>query len=333
MSHPAAPTPVADGVYRLDTGLNRTNHTAVYLLVDHDELAFVDCGAANSVPGLLHALSALGKTPAQVRYILPTHVHLDHAGGAGALLAACPQAELVIHPRGRDHLVDPSRLQQGATAVYGEAGFREIYGALTPAPAARTHSADEATPLSLGQRQLHFLDTPGHANHHGCLFDAHSGSLFTGDTFGLSYREFDRADGSPYILATTTPVAFDPERWRDSLRRMMALDPARVCLTHFGALENPQTHLAQLQASLDTHVDLALRAEAEVAPAQRPDWLREQLDAQLTTQAARHSGLAPARCRQLLALDIELNAQGLEVWLRRRAKARDSAGSSPQPRH
>ena len=309
-----------DHSHLIDTGLYRPRHAACYLIEDAGELAIVDTGTQYSLPRILDTIRGLGAAPEQVRYVIPTHVHLDHAGGAGQLMQACPQATLVVHPRGQPHMVDPGKLQAGATAVYGEKAFARDFGTLLPIDETRTIAADDRQRFSLGKRELTFLHTPGHANHHGCIFDHASGYLYTGDTFGLGYTEF-REHGAPLLVATTTPVAFDPDAWFDSLKRMMALNPQACCLTHFGRIANPAAHVDMLRASIQAHVDIAL-AEERREEEGREARLLAAVEALLVAAGTRHSGLDVATVREIFASDIELNAQGLRVWLTRRAKKR-----------
>jgi glyoxylase-like metal-dependent hydrolase (beta-lactamase superfamily II) len=311
---------VAPGIWCIDTGLYRPGHTACYLIEDRGELAFVDTGSSNNVPGLLAVLDSLGFAPEQVRYVMPTHVHLDHAGGAGALMAACPDATLVTHERGAPHMIDPARLQAGATAVYGEAEFVRQFGELLPVPAERVTAAADDQLFTLGGRRIRFADTPGHANHHGCFLDESAQVWFTGDTFGLSYREFDRG-GRPLLLATTTPVAFDPDAWLASLDRLMAARPAGMCLTHFGRIDHPERVVDALRRNILAHAELAL-AEEPREPQGRESRLTDAVAGLLLGRALDHApDLTRERALALLALDIELNAQGLHIWLKRRAKA------------
>lgn len=312
--------PINDQIWCIDTGLYRAQHTACYLIADAGELAIVDCGSSNNIPALLETLTTLGFRADQVRYVMPTHVHLDHAGGAGALMAACPNATLVTHPKGAPHLIDPSKLQAGATAVYGEEGFEQSFGNLVPVPATRVVAAEDNQHFALGNRLIRFADTPGHANHHGCFLDERSRLWFTGDTFGLSYREFDQA-GKPLLLATTTPVAFDPEAWQTSLDTLMAANPAGLCLTHFGLVRDPEHACAALRANIQAHAQIALEEEA-AGDEGRAKRLRHAVAALLLNAAQAHQPAIPRdTAAKLLALDIDLNAQGLHIWLKRRAKA------------
>jgi glyoxylase-like metal-dependent hydrolase (beta-lactamase superfamily II) len=313
--------PVADGIYCVETGLYRPGLASCYVIRAEDRLAFIDTGTANTVPALLQVVDALGLTPADVAYVIPTHVHLDHAGGAGALMAACPRAKLIVHPKGAAHMIDPAKLTAGATAVYGEAAFARDFGALTPVAPERVIAADDGQLFDLAGRSLMFIDTPGHANHHGCIYDAASGGVFSGDTFGISYREFDTESG-PWLFAPTTPVAFDPDAWQLSLDRIMALAPRAVFLTHYCRIDEPARLVDDLRRSIRDLADIAKREEAS-ADAGRQQRLEQAITRHLIDDARRHGcRLEGARIRELLAVDLALNAQGLEVWLRRRARDR-----------
>lgn len=304
----------------IDTALNRPRHTACYLLHDDGELAFIDTGTRNNVSGLLRLIEALGFSSDQVRWILPTHVHLDHAGGAGTLLNQCKNATLATHSKGLPHMIDPSRLQQGAMAVYGEEMFEKSFGRLIPAPETRCYALEDGEQLELGKRWLSFIDTPGHANHHGCFFDQHTTALYTGDTFGLRYRELDH-EGIPWLMATTTPVAFDPESWMRSLDKMMALQPRRACLTHFGPLEEPMKWQEQLRQSIQDHVEIALEEERSGDKEGRKERLAQALMKKMLSRLEEHNPQQDRKlAEELLRDDIHLNSQGLEVWLIRREK-------------
>lgn len=311
---------LGEGVYCIDTDYQRPGLAACYLIREGDRLGFVDTGTAQALPRLLDAVASLGLTTAQVDYVIPTHVHLDHAGGAGDLMAVCPNARLVAHPNAAPHLIDPSRLTAGATAVYGEEAFARDFGRITPVPEARVMVAEDGTEIDLNGRTLTFIDTPGHANHHGCVLDSRSQGIFTGDTFGIAYKDLDTVQG-PLLFAPTTPVAFDPDAWQRSLDRILALAPRAAYLTHFCRLDDPATHLGTLRESIRDLADLAL-AEESASDDQRLGRLRAAVDAYLLGRARQNACELPdERVRELLAVDIELNAQGLEVWLRRRARA------------
>jgi glyoxylase-like metal-dependent hydrolase (beta-lactamase superfamily II) len=312
-------TPLGDGIYCIETGLYRHGLAACYLIREGDRVAFVDTGTTHTVPRLLAILAELGLSAASVDYVIPTHVHLDHAGGSGELMRHCPNATLVTHPKGTPHLIEPSRLAAGATEVYGAEAFSRDFGTLVPVPAERVVAAEDGHVVDLAGRPLVFVDTPGHANHHGCVWDERSRGFFTGDTFGISYREFDTAAG-PFLFAPTTPVAFDPEAWLQSLDKLMAHAPRAMYLTHYCQVERPERLVGDLRHSIRALADLALAHEGAPA-ADREARLRAAIGDLLAADVRAHGcGLDETRVRKLLEVDTTLNAQGLEVWLRRRAR-------------
>jgi glyoxylase-like metal-dependent hydrolase (beta-lactamase superfamily II) len=310
--------PVQDlgfGISCIDTGLNgRAGAGACYLIREGDAAAFVDTGTCHAVPGLLAVLAQLGVAREQVRYVCPTHVHTDHGGGAGELMRHLPNARLVAHPRAAPHFIDPARIRAGAAAVYGEARFRELFGEIVPVPAERVQIAEDGFELSLAGRPLQFLDTPGHARHHYCVWDALSCGFFAGDTFGLSYREFDTGNG-PYLLPTTTPVQFEPEAWNKTLDRLLGFKPQRMYLTHYGRVQTVEKLAGDLRRGLKGYTEIARRHAADD---DRHAKLVEDLTALALRELRAHGCTLPeSRCREILETDMELNAQGLEVWLSR----------------
>jgi glyoxylase-like metal-dependent hydrolase (beta-lactamase superfamily II) len=306
------------GVFAIDTGFHRDEFDAAYLLVHGGEAAFVDTGTHFALPRLLGALEALGLPRDAVSHVIPTHVHLDHAGGVGSLMAELPRARCLVHPRGARHMVDPSALWNGATAVYGEAAMRRDYDRVVPVPAERVQASEDGMTLMLGGgRRLLFADTPGHAKHHHCIWDEASGGWFTGDTFGLSYAEFDNAAGQAWILPTSTPVQFEPEALEASIRRMLSHDPQCMYLTHYSRV----TEVPRLGALL---LDLlarmaALGHEHRALPAAPRHAALKAGQLALFSASLREHGCRfdDARIAELLAIDLELNAQGMAVWLDR----------------
>ena len=203
---------VAPGVFLVDTGYLWPNLAACYVLRGRDSAAIVETGTFQTVPRLLAALQQLGLDREAVSHVIVTHVHLDHAGGAGALMGVLPRATLVAHPRGARHLVDPAKLWAGTVGVYGEEATLALYGEPVPVPAERVVEAPDGFSLDLGARRLRFLDAPGHAKHHFVVLDEATRGFFTGDSFGLSYRETDGGPNGPFFFISTTPVQFDPAR-------------------------------------------------------------------------------------------------------------------------
>jgi glyoxylase-like metal-dependent hydrolase (beta-lactamase superfamily II) len=302
------------GIAAVDAVYNgRHRHSAIHVMVEDGMAAIIDTGANHSIPFLCQVLRDRGIAPEQVAYVILTHVHLDHAGGAGEAMQRFPAARLVVHPRGARHMIDPARLVAGTVAVYGAETTRTIYGNIVPVAAARVIEAGDGDTLDLNGRKLLFLDTPGHARHHLCLYDETSGGVFSGDTFGISYRELDVA-GRPFIFPATTPVQFEPAALHASIDRLLALKPQAAYLTHFG----PVTGLEQLGADLHRRLDdfVALARQVSGSGAARHRALTAKLEAYLIDQLAAHGcPLGRDEIIALLAPDFELNAQGMEVWL------------------
>ena len=316
---PATPTPLAQplghGVFLIDTLYLRPGLAASHLVVDDGRAAFVDTGAAPAAPRLLAALDEIGIAREQVDYLFLTHVHLDHAGGAGQLMQALPNARAVLHPRGAPHLIDPTRLIAGSIQVYGEALYRQLYGELIPIPAERVIVAEDGQRLQLGRRTFEFVDAPGHARHHHCPVDLDHREIYSGDNFGICYREFD-TDRGPFMLPTTTPVQFEPEVLHATIDRLLAYRPERIFQTHFGPVTDLERLAADLHAALRELVRIA-RAHA-AAPDRRTRIEQEMFD-YFTAKLDEHGYAGDlARRHALIDDDVRLNTAGLEVWLDKR---------------
>lgn len=304
---------VAPGVILVDTGYVTPDRAAAWIVHGKSSAAVIETGHGGAVPRILAALAAHGLSRDDVSHVVVTHVHLDHAGGAGALLRELPRARLVVHPRGARHLVDPSRLAAATMEVYGEEAFRRLYGELVPAPAARVVEAPDGLALDLGDRPLRLLDAPGHSRHHLVVHDVASRGFFTGDAFGLAYAE-TAGPGGPLMFPTTTPSQLDPPAYHRTVERMLAEAPERMYLVHFGMVEGDvAVFAADLRRGLDEH----LRRALAVPPGPgRHRALLSSLEEQVVEEVRRHrSPVDPARAIAVLADDLELNAQGLEVWL------------------
>ncbi len=313
---------MAHGIHTIDTGFVRPHFDAAYLLVENARAAFIDCGTNYAVPNMLKALDAAGLAPAHVDWLILTHVHLDHAGGAGELIAQLPNARVVVHPRGARHMIDPSQLWAGASAVYGEDVMEATYGRLRPIPAERVVEAPDGHVVSLSGRPLLCLDTPGHARHHLSVYDERARVCFTGDTFGLSYRELDTARG-PFILPTTSPVQFDPDALHASINRLIALQPLAMYLTHFDRVEGVDKLADDLHAQIDAMVSIARSsADASTDAAQRHEAMKAALTELYLSRAQAHGWSGDrAQLLESLGMDVELNAQGLGIWLDQQRRA------------
>lgn len=306
-----------NGIVAFDAGYVRPLLAAIHMVVEKERVAFIDTGSRDALPNALAALERLGLTASAVDYVILTHIHLDHAGGAGAMMANFPNARLVVHPRGARHMAEPSKLIAGVTAVYGAEYVGRVYGDIPPIPAERIIEAPDGHLVSLAGRSLLCLDTPGHAKHHICIVDQATSGIFTGDMFGLSYRELD-VDGRPFIFPTTTPTQFDPIAMRASVERLLALQPEAVYLTHYSRLLDVSARGAELLRHLDRLVAIG---EAEAAAGDdRHGRIKAAMAEYLMTEIRAHGCTLPeARLQEIWETDLELNAQGLVVWLDSRA--------------
>jgi glyoxylase-like metal-dependent hydrolase (beta-lactamase superfamily II) len=307
---------VAEGVIAIDTEFMRPRMDASHLIVENGHAAFVDTGTFFSVPNLLGALAAQDLDVDAVDYILLTHVHLDHAGGVGRLAAALPRARVLVHPRGVSHIVDPSILAAATQAVYGEARFAQEYGEVTGVPAERIDAVEDGRRIQMGRRTLELVYTPGHALHHLCIVDRDTAEVFTGDAFGVSYRELDTAAGE-FIFPTTSPSQFDPQQLHASIDRILEYKPKAAYLTHYSRVR----HVDELALDLHSDIDVFVRIARTVADA--PDkvermtpMLFDHLSARLATRGFMGDA---AEQHAVLDGDIALNAAGLAIWLARRS--------------
>jgi len=298
----------------IETHYQRPGLACCYLLQAGDTAALIDTGTSYTTPYILNLLKRRGIARDKVRYIIPTHVHLDHAGGTGQLMAALPEAELVVHPFGARHLINPEKLQAGTIAVYGEDEFKREYGELMPVAADRVIEASDGLTIDLNGRSLICLDTPGHARHHICIWDEQSQGFFTGDTFGIAYPELE-TDKGPFMLLPSTPVQFDPDTWHRTLARLLGWQPKRMYLTHYGEVQQPQALVETLHREVDAYVQIAQASHSDERPRDR---LEEGLWEHCLQRLATHGcKLSRGEIKRLLEMDIGLCAQGLEVWLQR----------------
>jgi glyoxylase-like metal-dependent hydrolase (beta-lactamase superfamily II) len=302
------------GITAVDAEYLYPGHAAAHIIVDGGRAAFVDVGTNNSVPYLLAALAQLGVSRDAVDYVLLTHVHLDHAGGAGRLMGELPHAQAVLHPRGAPHMIDPSRLIAGSRAVYGEERFARLYGELVPIPPARVHVVKDGERITLGERELTFLHTRGHAEHHYVVVDEAHASIFTGDTFGISYGALQTPRGA-FITPSTVPTQFDPEQHLASIDRMLAYQPESMYLMHFSRVTGVPRLGEMLKAQIREFVRFT-RAHAEDADPS-PGIRTAMLAHWVGLLRLQGSTLPAAQIEQALLGDLELNTQGLIAWLER----------------
>jgi glyoxylase-like metal-dependent hydrolase (beta-lactamase superfamily II) len=309
-------------VVTIDCGYVQPRFAAAYLLIEGGEVAFVDNNTAHSVPRLMEALAREGRGPDAVRYLIVTHVHLDHAGGTSRLAQECRQAAVLAHPRAAAHLIDPARLVASARAVYGEETFTKLYGTIDPIPAERVRAMEDGSSVRLGGTELRFLHTRGHANHHFVVLDAAGRNVFTGDAFGLQYPDLQKG-ARRFILPSTSPTDFDPVLAEEAVERIVATGAERAYPTHFGEVRELRQAADELIHHLEFSRDLLSRAErGPVADADLPAFCRRELDRHYHEYAATHGLVFGPADWRLLGMDLQLNADGIaHVARKRRARA------------
>ncbi len=298
-------------IVTIDCQYRGPQRAASYLILEGREAAFCDVNTVHAQPLLLEALANHGLGPDNVRYLLITHAHLDHAAGAGALLARCPNAMLLCHPVAARHLINPARLEASARKVYGDETFDRLYGRLDPIPAERVSAVEDGATLDFGGRTFTFLHTPGHARHHMCIHDSRANAVFTGDTFGVRYPALGPSE-RPFLLCSTAPTDFDPEAAIASVERIVATGAEWAYPTHFGPIAEPAV------AAQDLLADLRAMAAILTEAVKRPEtgapleaWCLEQIMRAFAEHCARAGVANPAQAAAVLDGDLRINAQGL----------------------
>lgn len=229
----AKPVQMAQDVWQIDLLEQGLQHrTGAYVIVDNAP-TLIETGAANSHDVLLAGLQAIGLSPTDLANIIVTHVHLDHAGGAGQMIAAAPQAKLVVHPRGARHMADPSKLWAGAKQVYGDR-TEQLFGLVQPVPEANILVREHQSTLNIGSRTLTFFNSPGHAKHHFTILDPKTDALFAGDAVGVLYPSTFTSYGFDFIMPSSSPIDFDPAAVHQTLDMLRDVPFTWVYHTHFG---------------------------------------------------------------------------------------------------
>jgi len=302
---------------------DRPGIAAAYLIQDAGQAAFIETNTALAVPTLLAALADEGLAPEQVRWIVITHVHLDHAGGAGQLMQACPNATLLAHPKAARHAIDPSRIEAGARQVYGE-HFDALYGELLPIDSERVRALDDGESFELGERTLTVHHTRGHANHHFVVHDPGADAVFTGDSFGILYPALQRYRTCAF--PSTTPTDFDAPAAKDSIDRIVALGASRVFPTHFGEHTELSVIAEQLKPLLDAHAAIVDAADqADVSDDALDAYCHKHIEP-VFEGILDAAGLADdSQARSIVRFDRDLNAQGLAFAVRKRRYKRKKA--------
>ena len=305
----------------IDCNYLYTQFAAAYLMIENGRALFIENNTARAVDILLKALADAGMSPAQVDYLIITHVHLDHAGGTSALLKQCPNAKVLAHPKAAKRIIDPSRLIESAKKVYGEAQFTSLYGNITPVDPARVRAMEDGESLAFGSRSLSFFYTKGHATHHFCVHDTGTNGVFTGDSFGLRYPALQKH--GLFIFPSTSPIDFDPVEARVSIQKIVDTGADRAFLTHFGELGDIENARDQLLAHLDAHERLLDEAtDIGLGGKDLTSFCEMKLKEYFADFFERRnwplSPEASPESWKLLNLDLELNAAGIAYVAQKR---------------
>ncbi|MGI8848053.1 MAG: MBL fold metallo-hydrolase [Candidatus Dormibacteria bacterium] len=305
---------IAPGIHQFDTLLGGMEHMTAGFLIEGPQPALVETGSQSSAGGVVTQLRDVGLGPEDLRWLVVTHIHLDHAGAVGDVAAAFPNATVVVHERGARHLIDPSRLIDSASRVYGPL-LDGLYGRMLPVAKERVVAAPDGHILDIGNgRHLRLVDSPGHAQHHHAVLDENTGTLLVGDAVGV-----DLPDLGVGLRPATPPPDFDLEQALASLERFRQLRPQQVVLTHYGPVADPDATLVEAGESLRQWVEVA----AEVIRGSAEAGMTDVAAALADRFAQAPDGLAPELLERFEILNgVHSNAAGIVRYLQKRTEAR-----------
>lgn len=284
---------------------------ATAVLEYDDGVALIDPGPSTTLGTLEGELAAAGIAMTDVRQVLLTHIHLDHAGATGTLVRVHPDIEVFVHERGVPHLIDPAKLLASASRLYGP-DMERLWGEFLPVPADRMCALRGGEQIHAGGRELEVAYTPGHASHHVSYFDRSTRTAFVGDTAGI------RRGADPYVMPPTPPPDIDLPAWQRSVRQILSWAPRTLFLTHFGPFEGADAHFSELLAVLE---EWRRRAERLLADPSVDDTAREErFVAEVMEELAGRIG--PDEARQYhRAGRIDYSWQGLARYIRKKQAA------------
>lgn len=312
----AEPIDLGHGIFLIDGfDLGLSQRTGIYVIAE-EELTLIETGPSPSVPHIREGLAKLGYTTEQVKYIIVTHIHLDHGGGAGLFLQECPNAKVVVHPKGARHLTEPDRLVEGARAVYGEQ-FDKLFAPIVPIPPERLIVMQDGEPLDISpDRSLKIIDSPGHANHHLSIYDPRSEGMFTGDTVGVHYAQLQK-EGILLFLPSTSPNQFDPEKMLLSLNRYRDYNLKRIYFGHYGMTEQVEECYRQVIQWLPVFVTLG---EEVLAADLGHEELAQRLLGRVQEHLKQFHIAGDHEVMPILKLDLQVCSMGIVDYLQKKAK-------------
>jgi glyoxylase-like metal-dependent hydrolase (beta-lactamase superfamily II) len=307
------PLEVADGITEIDTVMAGERELNSVYLIAADEPCLVESGPSADAARVHHALAELGVTRADLAHVVVTHIHMDHAGGAGDLLEAFPRARVWVHERGAAHLADPTRLEASTARTYGPERVRALFGPMRPVASDRIAPVTDGDVVPLGDRSLRVVHTPGHASHHIALVDDDAGAMFTGEAIG-SFLPW-----GPALRPALPPPEVDIEAAHASIDRVRASRPTMLLTSHFGPVPDAADALALADERIDAwaaDVRDLLRAD----PGLEVDAIAEKLAARARREFEQDAGrpLGDERERYDALGSVRMNAQGLARYWRKR---------------
>jgi glyoxylase-like metal-dependent hydrolase (beta-lactamase superfamily II) len=313
------PFEVADGITAIDTVMADERELNSVYLIAADEPCLVESGPAADTGRLRRALTGLGLGPEDLAHVVVTHIHMDHAGGVGDLLAAFPRARVWVHERGAPHLADPARLEASTARTYGAERMRALFGPMRPIAPDRIAPVTDGDVIELGDRTLRVVHTPGHASHHVALVDDHVGAAFTGEAIG-SFLPW-----GPAFRPALPPPEVDVEAAHTSIDRIRAARPTVLLTSHFGPVPDPVRALTLADDRIDAwaaDVHDLLRRDADMDAATIAEALTQRARREFEHDAGRP--FEPERYDVLGS--VRMNAQGLARYWRKRWEREGAAG-------
>ena len=305
-------------IFCFDANYFRKNFAAIHFVNQNNKILIVDTATNHSAKRFLKTLQNMSISLESVEWIVLTHVHLDHAGGAGLLMKMCPNAQLAVHPRGVRHMVNPEKLWASVISVYGEKEAENQYGQLIPVDENRVVAVGEGEVIRFQNRRLQIFDAPGHANHHIVIFDEKSKSFFTGDAFGIAYPELTNENGE-FIFISSTPTQFEPVKFDATIKKILEQKPKTCFLTHFSKIMNIEKNGYELLKQIDEYVTITHQVRNNHDNQQ--ERIRVKLFELLYKKAKKvNLNISKHEFGNLLSLDLSLNAQGLEYWNNKTSK-------------
>ncbi len=306
------PVDLGNGIYQIDLYDQEPCRTNSYLILS-DRVALVETGPAPGVTHITDALASLSVPLEKVEYIIVSHIHLDHAGGAGSLARQLTKAKVYVHPRGARHLIDPSRLAAGARAIYG-ASFDSLFGEVLPVSPDRVYTPADGETLDLGGgRLLDFYFTPGHARHHFVVHDPASRGVFGGDALGLRFFALSELLGFDFTLPSTPPPEFDPAAAADTIDQIFGLEPEFIYFSHYGKAAGTPAILRRLKQQIEVFESIGRKVFNSGG---RVKEIEDALWELVMGEASKYKTLDREHpAIRFLELDLKLNAGGIAHYL------------------